>query len=653
MSIYNTLRRGLTGEPSLGTRYGAARFGLNGWTPNSRKNFAERAGKVYDNAVVLPAIHKVARMMSQAQLIVQENKGGEWVKAANSPAVTRVLDVLRRPNDYYSWTEAIFGNCLSWNIRGQSFMIKRRSVGGDMLGFYWVPHTQMAPASDGDDSGTKLITHYEYRPYGQTSQVVPVENVIMLRHGIDPEDTRCGLSPLGAALRDVCTENEAASWLDSILERGATPGYLLTVKPSKDVPMPSEEQMNRANEYIKSFVGDKRGESGFIPLPIDLISPSWSPNQMEIGKVRDIPVSRICAAIGGDPMVFGFPSESKTYSNYSEAEDAFGKGTILPTCSAWAEQIGASVLPDFGLDPARYRLFFDVSDVTWLADDVAATEERIRENWKAGAYDRFRYKELLGETPLPADKGIFYVDMLAGPTAATPATPPTKMLRRGSTSAMLVKRSKRPATKDRTGDTVIANRFQPEHDRLVKEAADKCHALAIRFGQGEITREEFLIAYDSVIALYHGKAYRLGFALSGSDVTDSEVRAHARQIADIESEFIQGFADAIEIGDYNGDEDLFNAESAGLRNRAGLYGKKVSSSASAGFVDGSSDSATFDWQLGGTEDNCADCPELAAAGSFTKDELITTPRAGDTPCKGNCKCRLVRNDGQEGFGPPI
>lgn len=648
MSIYNTLRRGLTGEPSLGTRYGPARFGLSGWASNSRKNFAERAGKVHDNAVVLPSINKIARMMNEASFIVEELKNGEWVTATLSPAIQQVLDCLRRPNAYYSWTECTFGNALSWNVRGQSFMIKRRSLTGQMLGFYWVPHTQIAPASDGESqNGTQLITHYEYRPYGESPQVLLPKDVIMLRHGIDPDDPRCGLSPLAAALRDVCTENEAASWLDSILERGATPGYLLSLKPGKDVPMPSPSQMEQATDYIKSFVGDKRGESGFIPLPIDLISPSWSPNQMEIGKVRDIPVSRICAAIGGDPMVFGFPSESKTYSNFTEAIDAFGKQTILPTLRSWADQFGASVLPEFALNPVKYRLSFDVSNVTWLADDVAATEDRIRENWKAGAYDRARYKELLGEIPLPSDKGVFYVDMIAG-SRALPAAP-AKQLRVGKARDMLAKRSQRPFTKH-TGEK-IANTFQPEHDRLVKEASDRCHALAVKLGQGNVSREEFLIAYDGIIAFYHGKAYRLGFSLAGADVSDADVRAHARQIADLESQFIEGLADAIEAGTYNNDEDVFDAESLGLQNRTGLYGQKVSSSASAGFVDGSDDGDEFDWELGGTENNCADCPELAAAGSFTKDELITTPRAGDTPCLGNCKCRLVRSDGQEGFGP--
>jgi phage portal protein BeeE len=65
-------------------------------------------------------------------------------------------------------------------------------------------------------------------------------------------------------------------------------------------------------------------------LPIEISNPGFSPEEMILDKVRAIPVTRICAAMGIDPMVIGLPSDTKTYANYEEAIKAAYYRTIIP-----------------------------------------------------------------------------------------------------------------------------------------------------------------------------------------------------------------------------------------------------------------------------------------------------------------------------------
>lgn len=76
-----------------------------------------------------------------------------------------------------------------------------------------------------------------------------------------------------------------------------------------------------------------------------------------------------------------------------------------------------------------------------------------------------------------------------------------------------------------------------------------------------------------------------------------------------------------------------------VRNRAGLYVSALESVRTAAWVEKSPPGTLFDWRLG-VAIHCATCPVIASNGPYTKEELPTYPRAGDTPCLSRCKCRL-------------
>lgn len=77
-----------------------------------------------------------------------------------------------------------------------------------------------------------------------------------------------------------------------------------------------------------------------------------------------------------------------------------------------------------------------------------------------------------------------------------------------------------------------------------------------------------------------------------------------------------------------------------LPDRLDMYVRTVDSVFTAGRVQGSPDTSIISWVFGDAE-HCKECVLLESLSPFTKDSLPTTPRAGDTRCLSNCKCKLV------------
>jgi len=657
MNLLNRARKWLTHafmpqSPALGGSMGTFR----GWFGGSRYDYTQEAGELWSNSVVSICINRKATMMADCGLIIQQYDSAKdkWSKATG-PAVKSALNIWRRPNAYYNFTALINAIELSAECRGQYFLYIRRSNSGQPIGFWYLPHTWVSVESTQDNAGgEKLITHYRYTIPGAGQIDLSVDDVLMVRNGIDPKDTRCGLSPLYAQLREVSSDNEASNWLASLLRNGATPSTFINPKvPPASSQAPTPEAMKSIRDLVNESIRDARGQAVMIPYPVDLSPATFNPKDMELGKIRAIPTDRLCAAMGGDPMAFGLPSESKTYSNLGEAMDALGNMTVLPTLKDWAAQWSEKMLPMFGLDPEIYRYWWDTSDVTWLSDDKYDRDENTRKNWMAGGLDLFRFKEELGETPDKADVGINYFTMQAAsqPISETPKKQGLSdwAIRMGAANiARLEKHGRTPSPvkhkiKSDTAAQSAHNRNINQMDRVMMQAFDDYKA-------GRLNMVDLKERLSAAIYDTHRKQYRLGFQVGGGTPTNEELDRFATTVTDLQQQYLQGFLDDVENGRYNDADGVLDLDGA-LRQRAGMYANNTSASATAGFVQGSPDDAEYTWKLGVAE-HCPDCEYIATLSPFDKETMFTHPREGDTRCLSNCKCQIVRDsDGLAPFGP--
>jgi hypothetical protein len=84
--------------------------------------------------------------------------------------------------------------------------------------------------------------------------------------------------------------------------------------------------------------------------------------------------------------------------------------------------------------------------------------------------------------------------------------------------------------------------------------------------------------------------------------------------------------------------------------RANRYAAALDGVSWNGKVESMPDDTVIHWRLGQAE-HCDSCILLAAHSPYDKWSLPTTPRAGDTDCRMNCKCKLVFEQG-DGAGEP-
>lgn len=175
--------------------------------------------------------------------------------------------------------------------------------------------------------------------------------------------------------------------------------------------------------------------------------------------------------------------------------------------------------------------------------------------------------------------------------------------------------------------------------------------LLIQYQNG-LSPDAFFHRFDELIYKAHTDAHYLGQFDAGGFVSRGLARHVARSMADEEAYYLRGFVMDLIDGKYLDGERVLTDR---ILNRMHLYAGKVRGSASRGFVDGSNVTDAFIWVLGGKEDHCSKCPQLAAQSAevpFTKATLYQHPGDGNTPCLGNCKCYLVRvRDGETSQQP--
>jgi len=81
------------------------------------------------------------------------------------------------------------------------------------------------------------------------------------------------------------------------------------------------------------------------------------------------------------------------------------------------------------------------------------------------------------------------------------------------------------------------------------------------------------------------------------------------------------------------------------QRRVNMYAETVDSIASHGMVESLPSDSIISWKLGVAE-HCIDCLILSSQSPFNSWNLPTTPKAGSTSCKSNCKCRLIVKTGR-------
>lgn len=384
------------------------------------QDYRAMAGDGRTNAAVMACVRWVQRALPEAPLIVmQRDRKGDL-----SPVPEHGLQtLLENPNPHYSGLHLISAIVADLMLTGNAYIRKVRAGGerGRVVQLWWIPSTLIEPMWPDNDPSV-YISHYEYQVEGNIDSIDPA-NIIHIRQGFDPNNVRKGLSDLAALYREIATDNEAANWTASMVRNVTPPGVVIS--PGKDVSLTPEDAEQIKGEFSQKFGGDRKGTALVLSAEANVQVLSFSPEQMNLRDIRNVPEERITAVFGIPAAVVGLGTgleQTKVGATLDAMERQAYKSCLIPMQRLIVSELQMQLIPDFG-EVSRLRVMFDLDQVSVLQEDQNALHERARADLLAGGITLNQFLTAIGEEPLTGPEG----DVRYIPSTVT-VTETTKLL---------------------------------------------------------------------------------------------------------------------------------------------------------------------------------------------------------------------------------
>lgn len=363
--------------------------------PGARVDWERVAGDLHLNDVVSLGINWVSEKINLCPLVVEERQAdGSWHPAYD----TAISELWHRNNDHYDSFTRDLALGMSLITSGNAFLfIERDAFAGLPRGLHWMDERHVFPLYS--PTGGEYLRAWKYQINGRSLEI-PKEDLLHFRWGIDPLNTRLGLSKLKSVLRQICLLNEAAGYSVSILKNAGIPGLIITPEDASD-ELADDEGGEIRSSIDRMTRGDNRGMTVPFNRRIKVHTLGFSPDQMALDKLPAGAMPMVLAAIGTSPELHGLPSATKTYDNYDTAIKAGWRSGVMPILKLIRSTISRKLMPEFGLDERRFRISHDMTEIPDLQENLTERHKRARENWEAGGITLNEYRSELGKQPDP------------------------------------------------------------------------------------------------------------------------------------------------------------------------------------------------------------------------------------------------------------
>ncbi len=395
-------------HPAQSNGYGSNPYynqfsGLNifGHFANTSVDYKSETGDLTQNRLIMAAVNFMGRTLPEAALeVVQMKPDGTNKVVFNHP----LAKLFARPNKFMAGDLLWKSLGLSWIISGNVYFYKVRNKLGEVIELWYLPHFAVEPRW----SGNNFIDYYAYSADGREYQLKP-SDVIHLRNGIDPHNTRMGLSDIASALREIYTDNEAANFSALLMKNSGVPPFALV--PKADITGLKQDDVARLqNAFQRKISGDERGKPAVSTRAFDIVKTGFSPEELDLSALRRLPEETIASLIGIPAIVlqFGAGLERSTYSNYAEAREAAYESVIVPLWRYIAAELSAQLLPDYEKSE-RLEVYFNTSKVRVLQDDENKLYIRVGTAYRNGFIRRSEARSKTGY-PVEADDEVYFVE---------------------------------------------------------------------------------------------------------------------------------------------------------------------------------------------------------------------------------------------------
>ena len=341
----------------------------------TRIDFEREVGDLSLHSLVMAAVNWLGTTLPEAPIEVARGKGKKLASVPDHP----LASLWANPNPYYSGELMTMAFAVSWLISGNFYVMKVRDLTGQVVELYYLPHYMVEP--QWPIAGIPFISHYAYCVDGREYHL-PVEDVIHIRKGMDPNNPRKGLAPTAPVLRELFADHEAANFAAQLLKNFGIPGVIIAPGSDK-VTIKKEDREEVKKEYQAKFTGDGRGSAMVLSGQIDVKTLSFDPEKLLMIEQRKIAESRWSAVTGIPAAVLGFlvgMEQTKVGATMRGLRELAYESFLIPTQRIVAGALTKQLLPE--MDPRPNLIVrFDNSDVRVLQDDRDKLFARINRAW--------------------------------------------------------------------------------------------------------------------------------------------------------------------------------------------------------------------------------------------------------------------------------
>lgn len=400
-------------------------------------DYATLVGDLSQSSLVMSGVRWLGNVLPSAPLMVKESSG----KKGESEEVPKheLVKLWRRPNRFYSGSTMLKGFSFSWVLNGNGYLIKVwNKAQTKVVELWWEPHYSIRPrwtqdrrggflpnpTGEGDDANA-FINYYELDREGGKIRL-EVSDVIHFRDGFDPANSRLGLSRIGAILREIYGDGEAANYAARMAGGSGVPSGVLSL--DKELDATPEDLENIKNRLVRQTSGDNR------LTPLVITGAKWeqmgvNPDKMDLRSGHRFAEERY-SAVTGIPAValeLGAGHEHSIYNNVKAADERAWEAYLLPLYTHMEDELNVQLLKDFEGESSERYCRFDLSNVRALQEDEDAKHTRVVGDYQGGVISKGEARSALGYEVKPGQEDE-YVGGQAQPEPMQPgdSQPPVK-----------------------------------------------------------------------------------------------------------------------------------------------------------------------------------------------------------------------------------
>lgn len=404
------------------------------WRTRAATDYRHEVGSLDLNSLAMAVVNFTANRIPEAKpAVARTTKQNDQELDFLHPAA----QLVRRPNNHHIWANYAAAISMGWWFSGNVYLLKVRSMAGELVELWLLPHFLVEPRWPGDGRAPEVpkdrnndpfLSHYQYTPPGKSPVLYSASDVIHLKRGVDLSRPRLGLGAFESLYKELYGDDKMALFTASIM---ANMGIQVPVIAPKDdsVNITPTNAAAIKEGWIQKTTGEKSGEPVVLTEPVTVEKFGFNPTELDLSQLRLIPESRVCAVCQISPAALQVMVGIQNGTSYASSEQARQQGyeeVIIPIQAVWAEELTHQLLSEFeGSEGAEF--VFDTTKVRVLQEDQDAKVKRESEIFKNGGSTLDQYLVAVDKKPVGPPLG----DIRMVPGLSTPMSP-EQLLERSS-----------------------------------------------------------------------------------------------------------------------------------------------------------------------------------------------------------------------------